>query len=416
MEQSKGIGYCINIMSLSGLLFSSMNLYSQQLPQPDNFIDKISYGWDFQQWAWSPDTLFWTQGIIEDGERIKELDFLPGQGMQWWHTFSRYRYITDGLLDSIIQYSIDTTNNVEIPDQKNNYSYQDGKMIKSEQFDWISFQWKYNYRRTWELDGQGRYKNQVVYEWYNAALVPMDSNVYYYGATGLLDSTVSYEMDSGSWTVYLREHYAYDSQSREVLYASYWNQSGPFEPFYKVRSVYLGASTIPDSVVYQNWTGMDWQNSYLELYESDLSGKVNKYSNGLYDSGEWKIDNYDSYTYDNQDRLYTHETHFIDSDGEDYGGIREVYNYGELSSVAALEQSRIRVFPIPATNEVTFLPSALELITSIRIYDMNGRLIEDWVPLENHVRLDVSEWPDGAYIYRIQTSGEKLQTGLLLHH
>lgn len=74
--------------------------------------------------------------------------------------------------------------------------------------------------------------------------------------------------------------------------------------------------------------------------------------------------------------------------------------------------SEINVFPNPAQDILTF-ESVLEngKNTFIQVFDMQGRMMEQFNFIGNQNRIDVSDWGNGMYFYQISTEGEKIKSG-----
>ncbi|ESU21433.1 hypothetical protein FEDK69T_25000 [Flavobacterium enshiense DK69] len=65
------------------------------------------------------------------------------------------------------------------------------------------------------------------------------------------------------------------------------------------------------------------------------------------------------------------------------------------------------VYPNPAQNEITV--KGTEIIEDVKVYDATGKLIKhlNFIPTENNVRFDVSNYQKGLYFLEIQLGGKK---------
>ena len=73
-------------------------------------------------------------------------------------------------------------------------------------------------------------------------------------------------------------------------------------------------------------------------------------------------------------------------------------------SVNDLSASSIRVYPNPAATVLTI--ESLEVIHSVRVYDLNGRLLQDQRPGTGTVSLDVAGWQAGLYFVQLSSNRE----------
>ncbi len=74
--------------------------------------------------------------------------------------------------------------------------------------------------------------------------------------------------------------------------------------------------------------------------------------------------------------------------------------------------SEINIFPNPAQDILTF-ESVLEneKNTLIQVFDLQGRLMDQFNFSRNQQRLDVSNWSNGMYFYQIINDGENIKSG-----
>ena len=73
------------------------------------------------------------------------------------------------------------------------------------------------------------------------------------------------------------------------------------------------------------------------------------------------------------------------------------WTLGNLISVATIQaESNLKVYPIPASDKLYF--SSDEMISSIHIYDITGRLVIEEMPGSLSLRLNVSALKPGLYM------------------
>ena len=73
-------------------------------------------------------------------------------------------------------------------------------------------------------------------------------------------------------------------------------------------------------------------------------------------------------------------------------------------SVDDLSASPIHVYPNPTSTVLTI--EAAEVIHSIRVYDLNGRLMQQRSPNVKALSIDVSGWPAGLYFVELSSERE----------
>lgn len=81
--------------------------------------------------------------------------------------------------------------------------------------------------------------------------------------------------------------------------------------------------------------------------------------------------------------------------------------------IAIAEQLSFRVFPNPATNNLTI--SASCPINEIKIYDLNGRPVYQSDNLSEILNVKTGSWKRGIYILRMETNGKVYNEKLILH-
>ena len=94
---------------------------------------------------------------------------------------------------------------------------------------------------------------------------------------------------------------------------------------------------------------------------------------------------------------------YQEGDEDIYLGVEETISLAEYTS------SNLALFPNPSFNEVEIMHNIKDYESiSIRIYDFKGRLFRDisdenFQSGANNINLDISDWPKGTYIVKVQT-------------
>ncbi|MFK7774453.1 MAG: T9SS type A sorting domain-containing protein [Saprospiraceae bacterium] len=74
--------------------------------------------------------------------------------------------------------------------------------------------------------------------------------------------------------------------------------------------------------------------------------------------------------------------------------------------------SEINVFPNPAQDALTFESVlGIEKNTIVQVFDLQGKLMNQFNFSGNQQRIDVSNWSNGMYFYQILNDGEKIKNG-----
>lgn len=404
MEQSKGVESCINIMSLLGLLFLNANVYSQQLPQPDNFIEKVTYDWDTENATWG-DTIQWTKGIIENGERIKELEYaLYDDSLKYYAC--KYRHIHAGQIDS-------TSNHWIYPDGseqnnfRNHFFYQHGQLVKSDQIYWsyTSMSWQYDYVETWALDEYNRHKYRLTYYLNSGSLELEDSTVFTYTTFGQPETTITYQYEWNGWQPNFTEVISYDMDQRISEHTSWYrNWQGEQTPQDQTKYVYNSSSHLPDTFKLCHWSGTDWLGDVFYANEYNMKGNLVQQNIGPFGGA---VAEYYLFDYDDLNRLITQD-HFIKSGNGDIGDKRVVYIYGELAGVPVNEDNRIAVFPNPAHDQITVkLPGGYS-DSHLEVISVDGKILLRGTVSGNNglFQILLHHCPAGIYFLRFNHNGQ----------
>lgn len=75
---------------------------------------------------------------------------------------------------------------------------------------------------------------------------------------------------------------------------------------------------------------------------------------------------------------------------------------------------RINVFPNPFANSIDIKIENIKSPMTVSIYDMLGRMIYEGLLVENHHRVDASNFTGGVYFLRILRGSDRLYKNLMI--
>jgi glucose/arabinose dehydrogenase len=94
-----------------------------------------------------------------------------------------------------------------------------------------------------------------------------------------------------------------------------------------------------------------------------------------------------------------------------YGNISEMHIFGNSSTGATMKQteegnieellSSVVVFPVPAIDKILVSAPSFDLIVSGQIFDVQGRLMQQYIATGNITTIDISNYPSGMYIMKV---------------
>lgn len=87
------------------------------------------------------------------------------------------------------------------------------------------------------------------------------------------------------------------------------------------------------------------------------------------------------------------------------------YSPMEITSTKTASTSQASLYPNPATNVLNVQLSGNATEGQISLYDAQGRRVLNQTVSTQQSTLDLQALPQGMYFYRLQTDGQKLQTG-----
>lgn len=79
----------------------------------------------------------------------------------------------------------------------------------------------------------------------------------------------------------------------------------------------------------------------------------------------------------------------------DYWGSTANVNVCELSTNESLYSSTIKIYPLPTNGIITI--ASTTLLTSLKLYDLSGRLVLKWAGNNNNIEINLEFFPSGIY-------------------
>lgn len=89
-----------------------------------------------------------------------------------------------------------------------------------------------------------------------------------------------------------------------------------------------------------------------------------------------------------------------------------------LLSIVGMEENKlstsIRIYPVPAQNEMQLRSE--QVIKSIHVIDISGKLLSYSSPFSNTVTLNSRDWPNGIYFLKVETESGTAHLKFLVQH
>ncbi|SFB85128.1 Por secretion system C-terminal sorting domain-containing protein [Flexibacter flexilis DSM 6793] len=267
---------------------------------------------------------------------------------------------------------------------KENYTYNaNNQMIEliskyknSDTSNWaINSKVVFNYDASGKPNYYGYYAPNASAQLYLAAKYSI-----YFNAGNKIDSmssTVLYEDSSVAWAS--KETYSYDGNGNMSVRKmfDYDTISNTWTPtitqYYQLNPNYLMSNVLQESDPWPIGFAQFFTNAFVHL---DVYRFVAA-------SNTWKFNNlYDYY-----------------------------YSPIEITSTKTASTSQASLYPNPATNVLNVQLSGNATEGQISLYDAQGRRVLNQSVSAQQSTLDLQALPQGMYFYRLQTDGQKLQTG-----
>jgi hypothetical protein len=238
---------------------------------------------------------------------------------------------------------------------------------------------------------------------------------YSYNANGNLTSDRIYYFDwtAGQWVSSNKNEYSYDANGNIISRIFYdWDRTiGQW--VYNINIEYhyddYGNNT---STVYYHWeeNTSKWVGYNKIEYQYLTNGKksLETYFDWIHSDSQWVSNSWLQFTYDDDDNitLSKYFSRLDDSQDEWFEEIAIYYYYLDLNPtlVTGLSESKISVYPNPASDYVVFdLPNISESAT-IELFDIQGKKVLE-LKLSENKQVSLSNLSKGLYMYKLSNVG-----------
>ena len=301
------------------------------------------------------------------------------QGLEWIPDDKEENiYNDDGLLVQFIDYDYNEDNKEWIPSSKNDITYNENDKI-----DYFIFSFWDQQNKQWSLTEKEEYQyengvrsNTLIlrYDGNNQAWINREKEELTY-TNGKITQSIYFNWDENAsdWVFYEKGEYEYDNNGNPTgeIYYEYVNDE--FSTTRKFEYSYdLNKGNIALPLYY-----FLYPDQYESIVNMPLSHTGYDYNPNIKD---WEISNRGTY--------YSSEINLV-------------------SSTTANVESKVIIYPNPANDFIIF---NLENTKGyLEIHDMKGKILLN-KHITNNQRIDVSAFPNGIYLYKID-SKEKEQQG-----
>jgi hypothetical protein len=368
----------------------------QLVAEPLFYDDSISYVYDAQQRLISETTMDYFENLdlwLLDERKLYDQYDAAGNVLHWvwqrrqsgnWVNFFQYTF-TYNAQNQVVQQSTqswNSDNNTWWPAEVEQWQYNAAgvvTMYTSGLFD----------RTLYEYDAANRLIKATQQKQQNPAGSNIWNPIYVYlYAYNTLGQRTSETFQLGNGDNYSRDTFAYDAAGRmtEEVFQE-WDNG--WENTSRFRWIYPDATTPNPAQRYNDgWSNTGWTDSYLADFVYNAEGKLKIYLSSYKKNGAW------SPTY----------------------RLRYYYSPFSVFTVAAdVAEMVFEIYPNPSTDQV-FLKAAA-LIEQIQVVDVQGKIVEDLVPVNDEVpQIMVSHLPKGTYWVRIKTQSAWGAKCLMVHH
>ena len=298
-----------------------------------------------------------------------------------------YTYDASGNLTQFLDYEWDDANIKWVASYKREYTYDaGGNQTLYLRFDWddATTKWVASRKSEFTCDAGGNPTQYLDYEWddANSKWVADYKSEYTYDADGNLTQYLDYEWDDANskWVADDKAEYTYDA-----------NGNPTFELYY-----YLGSTN-----------ELTVTSKYIYTY--DLSFNL---SDLIIPSIDWFLPDY-SYKIINKPLGYS--TYNWNEAGNDWADDdKGIYYYSEqnVTLINDIEMEKIRLYPNPASEYITFSLEGRDNRASFELFDIQGRKVLN-KKIKNGENVSLAEVNKGIYFYYLVSDGHT-QSGKLI--
>lgn len=329
---------------------------------------------------------------------------------QWHSTF----YARVNELDNeemVVYYEFDETVNKWLPDYKYEVTYKnDSLMIMQEIFVWDSEidDWFKIARGENEYNAAGQPTFEIFFEaFYFDELKYEYKQIYDYDENGnrTLSESYSWDKENEMWVGDYKQVSGYDENSNRILIESYdWDEENEmWVGDYKSTRTYHADGNWLTYYLY-NW---DTENNDWVLRNADE--RIYDYN---YTVDDLILPYEQWYHWGYYHHMWLEEIRKLWDEEVGFEERKRIHYYSEqlITSTVELNLSNVKVFPNPASDNITITWDNKYSELELRIYDAGGRLLIDKL-INKHEAISVNKLQSGLYLYQLSNDNELVSNG-----
>jgi len=283
--------------------------------------------------------------------------------------YSRYScsYNTNG--KKLVELYENYQNNVWVNSTRITYTYDsDNNNLSQTKESWANSSWNYYKRYTYTYDTNGNMLSETGENWINSSWVNSSKSTYTYDLSHnlLTDSIQYWATSTNSWKYLERNFYTYNSSGvlQTILNDLWYNNA--WLTHVKTSNSYNQSGDLI-SITDENWQDTIWVNFYKQSYNYDINGNSIYGKQEQWDNNNWVFCLYSGLNIFTKNEIYNPST------------IPAYYKAHFISFTTGINEnrtdSRLKIFPNPATTQATITYTQLNQTSHLRIYNMLGQLV-----------------------------------------
>lgn len=330
-----------------------------------------------------------------------------------------YAYDSEKTIYDLIQ-DYDEINDEWVNQRKTDYFYDEiNNDTLSIQYLWKNNSWYDSIHNINSFEGSNKTRSlSIIYNsnsqtWENSGLTTQSFTI-----DNLVDTLYNYSWDKETETwqeTYFEESY-YDDEGNDTLsiirMADYF--TGQMDYFMKVRVIYTDTSLTREYISWdtetQTWYGAEvYYTSYIADDKADTSLNYILYIDSNEKSFYYRyITRYDDKMLEIDKTRY----HYDDSEWFIYSQDKYYWSQFITNSIDDNKKELFTVFPIPASNHITFSAEQTGQ-KCLTIFSISGKVLSEIIFDSKSMDLNCETYLPGMYIYSIESNG-LIQTGKLI--
>ena len=330
--------------------------------------------------------------------------------------------------------------------EKFELSYDDkGNLIKEIISDWDpdANQWQVGVQFEMTYDSQGEILFELWSFWdeESSALVEAFKDEYIY-IDGQLTVMNEYIWEEGEWVLFFRTTFVYDDSGNLIEeLTQFWDSSS--EQWFDIGKILYAYNESDQLIMEEEWElgegqfmlTQTWQSDYVWDSDGNLTEQVDKSWEEVIVKGtntwqnafksEWVYnkdftisDLYVPYWFlDFENQNFMHmpvtETGYVYVEGNWVMDFRQQAYYSDFGASTEINEaqvSHIKVFPIPAAEQITFNWEDSYGSLNLELYDLTGKLVISR-SIDNNEIIGVDQLPGGIYLYKLIDNSHPIHTG-----